>query len=104
MSDDLKKLAKIVCSEISLGIPSQTILAYCTETETYYYDRPYDVSDVGRCVYLLSFFPEWKEKIKHISERFPVWGLIGENWAEIEKAYREKDRLKIHELLKLYAG
>ncbi len=109
MSDDFKKLATIVCSETSLGISSKTILAYCTETEIYHNDRPYDMSDVGRCVYLLSLFPEWKEKIKYISKRFPEWGTIGKHWEEIEKAYTgkaytEKDNAKIKELLDLYAG
>ena len=92
MSDDLRKLATVICNKKGLGTSSKTIVAYCTGVECCYADRPYDAGDVSRCISVLSFFPEWKEKIKHISDRFPRWGTIGEHWDEIETAFNAKHR------------
>ncbi|MGI5085525.1 hypothetical protein [Treponema putidum] len=103
MNDDLRKLATATCNRTGLGISSKTILAYCTDAECFYTDRPYDAGDVSRCINLLSFFPEWKEKIKHISDRFPCWGSIGKNWEAIEKAYNTKGYNAVNNLLSLYA-
>lgn len=102
MNNDLRKLATAICNKTGLGISSKTIIAYCTGVECFYTDRPYDADDVGRCVNVLSYFPEWKERIKHISDRFPCWGSIGKNWKVIEKAYNEKNHDMI-ELLDLYS-
>ncbi len=99
MNDDLKKLATVICSKTSMGTSSKTILAYCTGTDYFCSDRPYDKGDLSRCIYLLSEFPNWKEKIKHISERFPEWGKIGENWELVEKSYYKRNSLEISELL-----
>lgn len=103
MSDDLRKLATAICNEEGLGISSKTIVAYCTGVDYFRADRPHDADDVSRCINVLSFFPEWKEKIKHISDRFPCWGSIGKNWQAIEDFYNEKDWAIVVELLDLFS-
>lgn len=103
MSDDLRKLATAICNETGLGVSSKTIVAYCTDTECFHAGRPYDADDVSRCINVLSFFPEWKEKIKHISDRFPCWGSIGKDWQIIEDFYDAKNWGIVVELLDLFS-
>lgn len=89
--EETKKLATVICSKTGTGISSKTIIAYCTGVEYFDAGRPYDASDVRRCLNVLQFFPEWKEKIKNIDERFPCWGAIGRNWEKVEVAYNNGD-------------
>lgn len=101
---DLVKLSMAVCCGHGIGLSAQEIIAYCTGVATTSGHEPCDSNDVGRCVSLLSYFPEWKKKIKDIDSRFPCWGSIGRHWDEIETAYTQMQFEDVNALLDKYRG
>lgn len=50
-------------------------------------DLPHDSDDFGRCYRLLRAFPDWRQDLHRVSERFPAWVQLVMRWAEIEAAY-----------------
>lgn len=104
LKTDLVKLAMAVCCKTGIGLSAQTIIAYCTGVENTGSHEPGDADDVSRCVSLLSYFPEWKKRIKDIDSRFPCWGSIGRHWNEIETAYTQKQYKEVNALLEKYRG
>lgn len=64
------------------------------EAENYYEtefhpDVSKDADDFSRCQYLLSLMPEWKSRLREVSERFPKtrWKEIAPQWQILEHFY-----------------
>lgn len=53
-------------------------------------DVPYDPSDFGRCYRLLKLFPQWRANLSRVSDKYPRWTGLVENWKELEMLY-ERD-------------
>lgn len=74
------------------GISSKTICAVMTgsKMEDPGPDIPYDPSDFGRCYRLLALFPEWRERLGEVAEKFPMWGPMVKAWDELTTLYEEE--------------
>lgn len=53
------------------------------------FDVPHDAGDFRRCLLLLEYIPEWRERLPEVAERFPAWKGIVEHWDELEFLYEE---------------
>lgn len=54
---------------------------------------PVDPADLGRCIRLLDKFPEWRNRLRDVAERYediPAWPALIEHWDELEVAYHEE--------------
>lgn len=100
--DNLKRLAAVICNNVGIGVSAESILAYCTGVDNTQMYPPADVDDFKRCRNLLSAFPEWKEKLKDIGNKYKNWGTIGEHWSEIDNAYLSEDWKTVNNLLDKY--
>lgn len=72
------------------GISSKTILLVMTGSEitgSFWTDIPYDPSDFGRCYRLLQKFPEWRERLPEVAEKYPIWGPMVSAWDELTALY-----------------
>lgn len=54
------------------------------------YTYPFDPADFGRCYRLLKLFPEWRLRLHEVSERYPPWKPLIDNWGELEQLYEEE--------------
>ncbi len=73
------------------GTSSLTIYHVMTGNPSHHscYDTPADPSDFGRCYRLLKLFPSWIPRLPEVSERFPKWKPLIDNWALLTKMYEE---------------
>lgn len=51
------------------------------------YGIPLDVDDFRRCYLLLELIPEWRPRLPEVSETFPEWKKLVENWDEMTRLY-----------------
>lgn len=51
---------------------------------------PLDADDFGRCYRLLKIMPEWRTRLKEVSDKHPAWRPIVARWDELEQAYEGK--------------
>lgn len=75
----------------------------CYKVKPYRWDVPYDPSDFRRCLKLLEYIPEWRERLPEVAEHFPEWKPFIENWDELEFLYEEEKQREDGEMPKLYA-
>ncbi len=88
------------------GISSQTILSVMTGTPmtgNFGPSVPYDPSDFGRCYRLLGHFPEWKNRLHEVAEKYPRWKPLVDSWDELTVLYEEEIKNKNGRAPKLYA-
>jgi hypothetical protein len=52
---------------------------------------PHDPDDFGRCYRLLSKFPEWRERLNEVAERFPRWKRLVGDWDTLTELYEEEE-------------
>jgi len=78
---------------LDTGISSETIFGVMTDIPVRSNGIPYDLDDFGRCYRLLQLFPEWKSRLSEVSEKFPEWALLIDNWDQIESLYESKKKL-----------
>jgi len=74
------------------GISSKTIWAVMMNSvpenpNPYRFDVPKDPSDFGRCYRLLIWFPEWRERLGEVAEKFPAWGPLVRKWDRMTELY-----------------
>jgi hypothetical protein len=50
-------------------------------------NTPSDPDDFSRCYRLLLKFPEWRERLQEVADRFPEWKGMVDNWDELERLY-----------------
>lgn len=75
------------------GTSSKTIWAVMMGAELYdsfMVDIPHDPSDFGRCHRLLNHFPEWRDRLPEVAERFPKWLPLVNHWDELTELYNEE--------------
>lgn len=53
-------------------------------------DIPYDPSDFGRCYRLLQLFPEWRNRLPEVANRFPDWEPFVKEWDSLTALYEEE--------------
>jgi hypothetical protein len=53
-------------------------------------NRPWDPSDLGRCIRLLEACPELRPNLDRLKDSGPVWKAFVEHWDELESLYREE--------------
>ena len=70
------------------GISSNTIFGVMTGTLIAWTGYPADPDDFSRCYRLLARFPEWRPRIHEVSEEFPNWERLVNNWENLERLYR----------------
>lgn len=71
------------------GASSQTIFAFMTTSwiEHKISDHPWDVDGWERNRALLICYPEWKLRLKEMSNVSKYWKVLVENWETIEEKY-----------------
>jgi hypothetical protein len=52
-----------------------------------YYNVPHDPDDFGRCHRLLVLFPEWRQRLPEVVDRFPEWGPMVREWDQLTKMF-----------------
>lgn len=75
------------------GISSRVIYAVFTghPIQGRWTNTPQDPADFGRCYRLLEIAPaHWRENLSKVSDRYPHWGPMVEQWDECERLYREE--------------
>jgi len=75
------------------GISSRVIYAVFTghPVTGRWTSTPHDPADFGRCYRLLEIAPaHWRENLSKVSDRYPHWGPLVEQWDECERLYREE--------------
>jgi hypothetical protein len=50
-------------------------------------NHPQDGGDLGRCLKLLEFIPEWKARLPEVSGLSPYWAALVPHWDELTKLY-----------------
>ncbi len=70
------------------GVSSQVIFSQLTGLNITrdhgpYPDHPADPDDLGRCIRLLDFVPEFKPRFGEMSARSAVWARLVESWDEL---------------------
>ena len=50
-------------------------------------DPPQDPSDFGRCYRLLNRFPEWRQRLPEVVEKYPRWGPMVREWPKLTEMY-----------------
>jgi hypothetical protein len=94
------------------GESSLTIVSFILGIEKESPSIPRDPSDFRRCVHLFDCLDYHKHKVEYIllemSEVYPIWKGIAENWKELMKLYdEEKDQKtapKLYDHLKKLQG
>jgi len=73
------------------GISSKTIWAVMMDVvaENGWYGTPSDGADFGRCYRLIELVPEWKSQLYKVSDRFPEWRPLVDQWDLLEDSYKE---------------
>lgn len=75
------------------GISSETILSVMMDVPMagrYGPDIPHDPSDFGRCYRLLKHFPEWRDRLPEVAEKYPAWRPLVEEWDALTALYEEE--------------
>ena len=74
----------------SVGVSSETIFEVMTGITVKRHAIPLDPMDFGRCLGLIRLFPEFKNRLHEVSERFPKWKPFIDNWDKMTELY-ERD-------------
>jgi len=86
------KFAGYVATMVDVGVSSSTIFSVFVGRwpATMQHARPnvpQDPADFARCHKLLRVAPEWRRDLKKVSDTFPAWTALVENWSELEVLY-----------------
>lgn len=61
---------------------------------------PSDGDDLGRCLRLLEFIPEWRPRLPEMSARSKAWGALVEHWDELSKLHKKGDGRLVYDRMK----
>ena len=81
----LRYLARREC-----GASARAIIYTLNDVLGVYEDHPVDASDFGRCILLLTEFPDYRLELHHMKTISLEWELLINNWDELEKLYRRE--------------
>jgi hypothetical protein len=65
---------------------AKTIFAVMEDIDTICF-IPEEPEDIKACYELLREFPEWKDKLNLVSDKFPEWLPFVENWESLSEIY-----------------
>lgn len=82
------------------GISSETIFQVMTGIPVKWTSTPMDSGDFGRCHRMLKLFPEWHSRLCEVSEQFPEWKQLIDNWSRLEVLYEKEKHNEVYELIK----
>jgi len=83
------------------GMSSKSIFGVMTGKPVGEGSFPWDPDDFGRCYRLLAKFPGWRSRLSEVSQKYPAWSGLVENWDELTALYEEE--LPRNRAPKLYA-
>jgi len=83
------------------GLSSETIFQVMTGIPVKWTSTPMDSGDFGRCSRLLDRFPKWRDRLGEVSEQFPEWKLLIDNWSKLELLYEKNKHNEVYELIKV---
>ena len=69
------------------GTSSKTIWSVMMGVKPDWPDVPLDVDDFGRCVRLITLVPEFRPRLREVSDKYPRWKPIMDDWEELERLY-----------------
>lgn len=81
------------------GLSSKTIMGAFLGTQVDSPDMPWDADDFGRCYRLLKLFPEWRNKLHVVSEKYPAFTPAERVWDLVETLYETGDYHLCHKVL-----
>jgi len=84
-----KKLIRWFLSD-EPGLSSRAIVAKMEGIELSYYHHPLDPADLGRCIRLLEWIPEYRTRLNEMREVSQVWANFVDHWDELEALYYEE--------------
>lgn len=83
-----------------VGISSKTIASALLGVEYKDNDKPYDVSDFGRCVRLAEEAKLTESDLNKVAEVYPYWKPIIERWDYLSDAYISENYSIINNFLR----
>lgn len=81
------------------GVSSMTIYSVMMGVPVDRMDVPHDPDDFGRCYRLLQLFPAWRKRLDQVTEYYPIWSRMVEEWSALELLYEEALRTNSGEAL-----
>ena len=67
--------SSLAIAAVMLGAEIQTRRGSC---------HPHDSADFRRCVILLGYIPEWRDRLPEMRKVNPCWGVLVQHWAKLE--------------------
>lgn len=83
------------------GLSSETIFQVMTGIPVKWTSTPMDSADFGRCSRLLDRFPKWRDRLHEVSEQFPEWKQLIDNWSKLESLYEKEKHSEVYEMIKV---
>lgn len=84
--NDTEKIFRYLADR-ECGLSARAIIYRMNNIEKVYNNHPLDSSDFGRCMRLLSVFPEYRGKLHLMRSVSKEWSLLVDHWVELEKLY-----------------
>jgi hypothetical protein len=63
---------------------------------------PQDPSDFGRCYRLLNRFPEWRQRLPEVAEKYPEWGPMVRGWEKLTEMYEHALEVQAQKAPEMY--
>jgi hypothetical protein len=93
-AEDVRRRAFLWLTNGEKGLSSETMCLYLLSGEvTRRFPGPMspsDPSDLGRCLGLLDFVPEWRARLPEMAAVSAEWAALVPIWDRIEALYREE--------------
>jgi hypothetical protein len=63
---------------------------------------PQDPSDFGRCYRLLNRFPEWRQRLPEVAEKYPAWRPMIREWEKLTEMYEHALEVQAQKAPEMY--
>ena len=75
------------------GVSSKTIMHVMEgcAPPSFGVDVPHDRSDFGRCHRLLEAFPSYRDRMREVADRYPMWGPLVREWGRLTQLFLSRD-------------
>lgn len=79
-------------TDTDTGVSSKVIWATMlgVPCEPWAGNHPLDPDDLGRCLRLLSLFPEWRARLDEMAAVSPQWAALVREWPALEALWKEE--------------
>ena len=87
------------------GLSSHTMYLWfidskCSECDVIHQkSHPRDYDDFGRCIGLLEYVPEWKDRLDVLRQISPIWNQLIDNWTNLSNMYEQEQYSEINKLI-----